>query len=396
MLEIDQDVLIVGASAAGLCTAEALRREGHRGRLTLMDAEPLHPYDRPPLSKQLLAGTWDASRVYLRTEAELEALGAEWALDEQAVHLETSARSVRTATGRLFSADAVVLATGLVPRRLGGFEDVRGLHVLRSLNDALALHARLQGGGVRLVVVGNGVMGSEVAATAAGMGVEVTLVGRSSLPMASQLGDFGSSLLAAKHVAAGVRLIGAQGVQDITVCEGEVRGVVLLSGEFLPADDVVVAIGSRPNIDWLAHSGLNRENGIGCDARCRAAPGIWAVGDVARWHHPRLGDIRLENRTNAAEQAIAVASDILGAGQPYAPVPYFWSDQYGVKIQVHGSIPAGARMTITDGEPNTDRFVAVADSSEGAHPTGVLGWNMPKQTRLRRMELEEVLAPAFP
>lgn len=393
MPEIDYDVLIVGASAAGLSTAEALRRRGHRGRLTLLDGESHRPYDRPPLSKQLLAGQWEPSKVALRNAEALDALDADLLLGEQAEHLETAARSVRTSSGRVFTADAIVLATGVVPRRFPRQEDINGTHVLRSLDDALRLQQRLQAGR-RLVVVGNGVLGSEIAATASTMGVDVTLAGRAVAPMAAQLGEFASSLLVEKHESAGVRLLGGVRVEGLVTEGGTLSGVSLSSGELLPADDVVIAIGSHPKTDWLAHSGLRLDDGIVCDSFCRAAPGIWAVGDVARWDHPDLGSLRLENRTNAAEQALAVAADVLGVGEPYAPIPYFWTDQYGVRIQVHGTIPADTRLRITDGDPLSERFVAIALTPDEEHPVGVLGWGMPKQTRLRRAELQAAMAPA--
>lgn len=393
MSELDKDVLIVGASAAGLSTAEALRRGGHRGRLTLLGDEPHRPYDRPPLSKQLLAGQWDAAKVALRSEEALAAIGADLLTGERAEHLETAARSVRTSSGRVLTADAIVLATGVTPRRLPGQDNMSGTHVLRTLDDALRLRGNLDAGR-RLVVVGNGVLGSEVAATAASMGVQVTLVGRTPAPMARQLGEFGSSLLAAAHEAAGVRLLGGKRVNGLVGTEGALSGVALSNGEVLPADDVVIAIGSDPTTDWLAYSGLSLDDGIVCDGYCRAAPGVWAVGDVARWDHPDLGSLRLENRTNAAEQAIAVAADLLGEGEPYAPVPYFWTNQYGARIQVHGAIPPNAGLRITDGSPASGRFVAVALTPD-ERPVGVLGWGMPKQTRIRRAELRPALQPTY-
>ena len=393
MFEIDQDVLIVGASAAGLSTAEALRRGGHCGRLTLLDAESGCPYDRPPLSKQLLSGQWTPSKTALRSREALDGLGAEWVFGERAEHLETGARSVRTSTGRVLTADAIVLTTGVTPRHLPGQESIQNAHVVRSLDDALRLKARLRTDR-HLLVVGNGVLGSEIASTAATMGVDVTLVGAAPAPMAAQLGDSVSSLLAEMHEKAGVRLIGGRRIAGIRQGWTGVH-VTLDSGEVLSADDVVVAIGSRPADDWLALSGLQLDDGIVCDAFCRAAPGIWAAGDVARWDHPIVGSLRLENRSNAAEQALAVAADILGTGEPYSPIPYFWTDQHGVRIQVHGVIPAAARLRITDGDPDSGRFVAIALTPDQERPVGVIGWGMPKQTRIRRTELETAMVPAL-
>jgi 3-phenylpropionate/trans-cinnamate dioxygenase ferredoxin reductase component len=391
---VDQDILIVGASAAGLSTAEALRRGGHRGRLTLIDAEPHAPYDRPPLSKQFLSGSWDATRIALRPPEALAELDAEFVLGERACHLDITERRVRTSTGRVVSADSVVIATGVRARRLTGQDAFTGTHVLRSIDDALRLRNGLRRGR-RLVVVGNGVLGSEVAATARGLGLAVSLVGSAELPMAGQLGSLGASKLAAAHRAAGVNLIGGHRAQSLVGQAGQVTGVVLDTGEVLPADEVVVAVGSEPATEWLINSGLELDDGVLCDARCRAAEGVWAVGDVARWEHLGLGEaIRLENRTNATEQAIAVARDVLGDGEPYLPLPSFWTDQYGVKIQVYGTIPPGARTEIVDGDVLDGRFVALAHHNDRL--VGVLGWGMPKQTRLRRQELAQAIAASAP
>jgi 3-phenylpropionate/trans-cinnamate dioxygenase ferredoxin reductase subunit len=391
---LDQDVLVVGASAAGLSTAEALRRGGHRGRLTLIDAEPHAPYDRPPLSKQFLSGAWDYDRIALLPPEALAGLDANFVLGERASHLDAARRQVRTSTGRILSADSVVIATGVRPRRIPGQGDFAGTHVLRSVDDAQRLRAGLRPGR-RLVVVGNGVLGSEVSSTARGLGLAVSLVGSAELPMTNQLGDLGAGELAAAHRAAGVRLVGGHRTSSLVGQDGQVTGVVLDSGEVLPADEVVVAIGSEPATDWLINSGLELADGVLCDARCRAAEGIWAAGDVARWEHLGLGGtIRLENRTNATEQAIAVARDLLGDGEPYLPVPSFWTDQYGVKIQVHGTIAPGCRTDVVDGDPADGRFVALAH--DGDRLAGVLGWGMPKQARLHRQELADQIAARAP
>lgn len=393
-MNVPSGVLVVGASAAGLATAEALRRKGYQGGLTVLGAEPHLPYDRPPLSKQVLSGAWEPERARLRPQAALSALDAEFVLADPAVGLDTAARTVHTASGRALRADAVVVATGVRPRMLAGQADLAGVHVLRTLDDVLALRADLLDSS-RLVVVGEGVLGAEIAATARGMGLEVTMAGPQPAPMARQIGPSVASLLAELHTERGVRLRLGAGVSHLSGHRGRVTGVCLDTGEVLPADVVVVAIGADPVTEWLTGSGLRADNGLVCDSRCRAAEGIYAVGDVARWHHDRLGtSMRLENRTNATEQANTVAANILGDDQPYRPVPYFWTDQFDVKIQVHGVLPAGAEVTVVDGDLASRRFVALY--RHDGRVTGVLGWNMPKQTRLRRQEVVDALPDLAP
>ncbi|MEW1847023.1 FAD-dependent oxidoreductase [Nonomuraea angiospora] len=379
------DVLIVGASAGGLAVAEALRRKGHQGGLTVLGAEPHPPYDRPPLSKQVLAGTWESERAHLRAETELDKLGATFILGDPAVRLDPEAREVSAVSGRTLRAQAVVLATGLTPSRLPGQDGLAGIHVLRTLDDALALRAHLLEG-PRLVVVGEGVLGAEVAATARGLGLDVTLVGLGRAVLADQLGDPAAALLTRKHAEHGVRLRLGVAVEGLASESGRITGVRLASGELLPADAVVVAIGSRPATGWLGDSGLTLRDGVECDSRCRAAGGVYAVGDVASWQHEGLGRrLRLENRTNAVEQAQVVAANILGEDLAYAPVPYFWTDQYDVKLQVHGLPSPEAEVSVVEGDPEQNRFVALY-RLDGV-VTAVLGWNMAKAARLLRGRL---------
>ncbi|MFF3661744.1 NAD(P)/FAD-dependent oxidoreductase [Streptomyces olivochromogenes] len=387
-------VLVVGASAAGLSTVEALRRKGYEGGITVLGAEPHAPYDRPPLSKQVLSGAWEPSRSALRTQEVLSTLDAEFVLGDAAVALDTATRTVRAQSGRELRADAIVIATGVRPRVFPGQGDLTGVHVLRTLDNALALRKDLLGS-ARLVVVGEGVLGAEIAATARTSGLDVTMAGPLPAPLALQVGPLVSGLLAELHDERGVRLRLGTGVTGLAGEHGRATGVLLGTGEVLPADAVVVAIGATPATEWLADSGLRLDNGVVCDSRCRAAEGVYAVGDVARWHHERLGRlIRLENRTNATEQAAAVAGVILGEDRPYQPVPYFWTDQFDAKLQVHGLLPADAEVDVVEGDVTARRFVA-RYRSDGV-VTGVLGWNMPKQARLRRQEIVDALNAPTP
>ena len=374
-------VLVVGASAAGLTTVEALRRKGYREPITVLGAEWHPPYDRPPLSKQFLCGDWDEARTRLRPDTMLSTLDAEFVLGDPAVSLDADHKLVETAAGRRLTADTLVIATGLAPRRLPG-PDLEGVHVLRTLDDAAALRKDLVEG-ERLVVVGDGVLGAEVAATARKLGLAVMLAGPQAAPLEAQLGPVVGGLLGELHRAQGVELRLGAAVTGLTEVDGRVSGVQLADGDVLPADVVVVALGAAPATDWLRGSGLRLDNGVVCDEYCRAADGIYAAGDVARWQYDD-SLVRLENRTNATEQAMCVAANILGDEQPYRPIPYFWTDQFTAKIQVHGRPSADAEVIVAEGNIN-DRFVA--HYRRGGRVTAVLGWNLPKQTRLHREHL---------
>jgi NADPH-dependent 2,4-dienoyl-CoA reductase/sulfur reductase-like enzyme len=378
-------VLVVGASAAGLTTAEALRRKGYTGRLTVVGAERHLPYDRPPLSKQVLSGGWAPEKAQLRPAETLSALDAEFVLGDAAASLDAATRTVHTSSGRSFTAENVVVATGLRPRTFPGQERLSGVHTLRTVDDTLALRDELTKC-ARAVVVGDGVLGAEIAATARGMGVAVTLAGPQHAPLALQIGSLAADLLAGLHAENEVGLRLGVAVAGLVEQDGRVAGVRLETGEVLPADVVVVAFGSTPATEWLRDSGLTLDNGVICDSRCRAAEGIYAAGDVARWHHETLGRmVRLENRTNATEQAIAVAQNILGADAAYTPVPYFWTDQFDARIHVHGTPAADAEVSVVDGDVTARRFVA--RYHRDGELIGVLGWNMPKQARQHRQEI---------
>ncbi|MFI5696031.1 NAD(P)/FAD-dependent oxidoreductase [Kribbella sp. NPDC051586] len=384
-------VLVVGASAAGLTTVEALRRKGYREPITVLGAEWHPPYDRPPLSKQFLCGDWDEARTRLRPDTMLSALDAEFVLGDSAVSLDVDRKLVRTAAGRVLTGDAVVIATGLTPRHLPGADlatgrsdaALGGVHVLRTLDDAAALRKDLADAG-RLVVVGDGVLGAEIAATARKLGLVVTLAGPQATPLQAQLGPVVGGLLGELHRSQGVDLRLGAAVTGMTAVDGRVSGVRLANGDVLPADVVVVALGAVPATEWLEGSGLSLDNGVVCDEYCRAADGIYAAGDVARWQHED-SLLRLENRTNATEQALCVAANILGEPQPYRPIPYFWTDHFTTKIQVHGRPSADADVTIAEGNITDGRFVAHYHRDDRL--VAVLGWNMPKQTRAHREHL---------
>jgi len=365
-------IVIVGASAGGLATAEALRRSGFTGAVTLIGAEPHVPYDRPPLSKQLLAGDWQPDRLSLRTAADLGALRLELRLGVPATGLDRAQARVLLADGTSVGYDRLVVATGVRPRRLPGVEHPRGLHTLRTVEDALTLRAALRPGR-RLVIVGAGFIGAEVAGTARRLGVQVTLLEAGQAPLAQAIGAEAGEFLAGLHHDHGVDLRTRAEVAGIVEVGGTATGVRLADGTVIPADDVLVSVGSLPNTEWLAGSGLPIHDGLVCDQYCVAAPGIYGVGDVCCWPNPLFGvTMRIEHRTNAAEQGLAVARNLLDPSEqrPFAPVPYVWSDQYDTKIQVYGYLRNHDEATVLDSDRSCGRLLVAY--RRGSHLTGIL------------------------
>ncbi|MGW7422832.1 NAD(P)/FAD-dependent oxidoreductase [Streptomyces sp. NPDC054813] len=379
-------IVIVGASAAGLAAAETIRRRGWDGHLTLIGEESRPPYDRPPLSKQILTGAWEPERATLRTLRDLDRLKADLRLGQRAVTLDVPGRRVRLADGASVGFDALVIATGVAPRRLPD-SDLAGVHVLRTLDDAIALRAALLAG-PRVVVVGAGFLGTEVAAAARALGLDVTVAEPEPVPVRRPFRDRIGALVAELHRDHGTRLRCGVPVRRLRGAGGRVTGVELGDSTTLPADVVVLALGAAPATGWLEGSGLRLGDGVECDAHCQAAPGIYAAGDVASWPNPHFGTrMRLEHRMNATEQAMAAAGNLLGDATPYAPVPYFWTDQYDTRIQAYGIFPPGAELRFVHGDPSDGHFAA----AYGHHGrvVGVLGWNAPRQVRtLRRLVVD--------
>ncbi|MEU6422622.1 NAD(P)/FAD-dependent oxidoreductase [Streptomyces spiralis] len=368
-------VAVVGASLAGLSAARALRAQGFDGRLVVIGDETHRPYDRPPLSKEFLSGRTAESELLL--EADGEELGAEWLLGARAVGLDRTERAVRLADGRTVRADGFVVATGAAARTLGGGHGLDGVHVLRTLDDARALRADLARGG-RLVVIGGGFIGAEVASTAHALGLEVTVVEAAPTPLAGPLGTAMGELVSALHADHGVRLLCGVGVEALTGRQGKVTAVLLADGRSLPADTVVVGVGARPCVEWLEGSGVALENGVRCDAAgATNIPGVVAVGDCAAWYDPAVGaHRRVEHWTGARERPTAAVTALLSGGavtpEPPRP-PYFWSDQYGVRIQFAGYAAGADRVTLEEGAADDRSFLAVYRQAD--RPVAVLGVN---------------------
>lgn len=371
-------VAVVGASLAGLRAAEALRHEGFSGRVILIGAEDGVPYNRPPLSKQVLAGTWEPDRVQLRADGELAALDLDLRLGRRATGLDLGQREVELDGGDRVPFDGLVIATGASPRQLPDTPTLEGIHLLRTLDDCLAMRAELEGG-PRVVVVGAGFIGSEVAATCRGRGLEVTILEALPVPLGRALGDEMGAACGLLHRDHGVELRVGIGVTGFEGTD-RVEGVRLADETVLAADLVVVGVGVTPNTEWLESSGLEIDNGVVCDETCLAAPGVVAAGDVARWPNTLFdGTMRVEHWTNASEQGTHAARTLLAGPEgaaPFAPVPYFWSDQYDTKIQYVGASGPDDEVRVVYGSVDQRRFVA-AYGREG-RIVAALGFNAPR------------------
>ncbi|MCE1178393.1 MAG: FAD-dependent oxidoreductase [Micrococcales bacterium] len=399
-------LLVVGASLAGLSAVRAARAQGFEGRIVVVGDEPHRPYDRPPLSKALLRGEVDAAELALETAG--EELDAEWLLGRRAVGLDVGARTVSLDDGRSLRAEHILLATGARARHLAvpGAEST-GVHTLRTLDDAVALRSDLlaagepsmragatAGGGGRLVVIGAGWIGAEVASTARSLGLAVTLLEAAPLPLIPALGPEVARAVAALPARHGVDA--RHGVQVKALesgPDGRVTAVRLAGGERLAADVVVAGVGSLPNVEWLDGSGLEHTGGVVCDAAGRTgAQGISAVGDCAAWPDPVAGlPRRTEHWSDALERpAIAVAA-LLGTGSEVpgaAPAPYVWSEQFGGRVLFAGR--ATAEVTLEEGDLDGDRWLA-AYHHEGA-VVGAVALSLPRPfVRLRRQ-----IGPAWP
>ncbi len=385
-------MVIVGASLAGIRAAEALRRGGHDGTITIIGAEAHAPYDRPPLSKQLLTGRIEADDTALVVDDDLD---AEWRLGVIATGLDVGRRRVTLGDGETIGYDGLVLATGAHPRSLPGLAQLEGVHLLRTLGDALALRADLERDGP-VVVIGAGFIGAEVASSCRARGVEVTVVEVLDVPLAGAIGEQMGRWCARLHGDNGTDLRLGTGVETLRAGNGRVAQVVLSSGETVDADTVVVGVGVTPTVGWLDGSGVDLDDGVRCDSRCRVLAGgrplgdVVAAGDVARWDHPGWGRaVRLEHWTNAVEQGEAAAATLLaGDDAPeFAPTPYFWSDQYRTKIQFVGSYVPGDEVAITEGSPEDGRFVA--GYGRGGRLVGALGFSRPPRVMAYRRMIAE-------
>jgi NADPH-dependent 2,4-dienoyl-CoA reductase/sulfur reductase-like enzyme len=355
-------IVVVGGGLGGLRAAEELRQRGHDGPLTIVGAETHRPYDRPPLSKQILLGKVEPEDLKLTVD---EGFEADWRLGVRATGLDLHTKRVHLDGEDDLPFDQLVIATGAEPRRLAAVDGAPGVHYLRTIEDALALRADLAGA-ERVAVIGAGFIGLEVASSARQRGLEVTVVEALPVALERAIGAEMGAVVTDMHRRRGVDVRLGTGVDEL-VGSGRAEAIRLADGSVVPADLVVVGIGVTPSTAWLETSGLDLWDGVVCDERLRALaggrprPDVVAVGDVARWYHPGYGEtVRIEHWTNTAQQGEAAARTLLDGDEapPYAPTPYFWSDQLGLKIQFVGESRPGDVVTVLEGDPDEDRFVA--------------------------------------
>ena len=402
-------VVVIGASLAGLRAAETLRNEGFAGEVVIIGAEPHRPYDRPPLSKKLLAGEWEPDRIHLRQPDTFADLDVEWRFGVAAAGLDTSAQIVHLTDGTDLDYDGCIIATGALCRRLPEQGRFAHVHEVRTLDDSMRLRAELVDGGRHVVVIGAGFIGLEVAATAKTLGNDVTVLEGGSAPLVRGLGEEMGGVIGAMHEARGV--VVRCGVQVDRLHDD---GVLLAApgggadaGELIEADVVVVGIGVVPATAWLGDSHLQVRDGVVCDETLNAlddggatVPGVYAAGDVLRWPNPLFGEeMRVEHWTNAAEQGAMAAKNLLAAAglteavpEAYAPVPFFWSDQFDIRVQFLGRSAPDDDVEVVLGSTEPDdegkvKFLALYRSGDGLH--GALGVNAPRWVMKMRGALTE-------
>jgi NADPH-dependent 2,4-dienoyl-CoA reductase/sulfur reductase-like enzyme len=363
--------VVVGSSIGGVRTAQSLRLEGYEGEIILVGEETELPYDKPPLSKSVLAGTAEEDSIRLLTQEQADADDIRLMLGYRAIGVDVAENRLEIEGHEPIHYDHLVIATGASPRP-SPWGQRPGIHVLRTLENARNLRGDLLRGG-DLAVIGGGFVGAEAAATARTLGLDVTVIDPLPVPMSrifnSEIGHWFGDL----HRDNGVKTLFGTGVETIDGAQGSFT-VHLTNGESIEASTVLVGIGVIPNDSWLSASGLLVDNGVVLNEYCQAvdAPNVYAVGDVARWRHQKHGeDVRIEHWTNAVEQASCVAYNITHADQlrAYTPIEYVWSDQHDWKIQVVGRVGGNVDHVVIGHPQVHGQFVALYT----AHGTALRG-----------------------
>ena len=378
-------IAVVGASLAGLRAVEFIRRAEFEGQLVLIGEEERLPYDRPPLSKEVLRGDWEQERLALRRKS-YDDLNVDLMLGRRAVSLDTDAREVRLEGGDAVSFDGLMIATGGSVRELPNQPRIQGIYTLRTLDDALGIAAALTAM-PRVVVIGAGFIGAEVAASARQLGLEVTMIEALETPLAQSLGPRVGSILQEVHERRGVRVHCGRRV-EVFGGSDRVESVLLDDGTEVACDLVVVGIGVTPSVSWLEGSGIELDDGVRCDETLAASvPGVVAAGDVASWYNPLFEErMRVEHWTNAVEQARHAVSSLLaapGEAKPFASVPMFWSDQFDIKIQGVGRPKPTDDLVLVRAPNESEKLIALY--GRAGRLVGAVAFNQPPKLIQLRM-----------
>ncbi|HEV7183980.1 MAG TPA: FAD-dependent oxidoreductase [Leifsonia sp.] len=356
-----ENIVIVGASLAGATAATTLRAEGFDGGIHLLGAERHHPYIRPPLSKGFLAGTEERSSLDVESEDWYRENAVDLRLGTRVISIDPAGTSVTTDSGETLGYDALLLATGSVPRRLTiPGSDLGGVLYLRTIDDSVRLRETIAAGGRRVVLVGSGWIGMEVAATARTLGNEVTILERDPIPLAVALGDELGTYFAELHAQHGVRIRPSVVVDSLVGEQGAVTGVRLADGEVVPADVVVVGVGAIPQVDLARDAGLEVDNGIVVDASLRSSDErIFAAGDIANAFHPLAQQhLRSEHWANALTGGAVAAKAMIGRGAVHDEIPYFYTDQFDLGMEYAGFAPLTKDAEIVyRGDRSTGEFI---------------------------------------
>ncbi|GAA4857202.1 FAD-dependent oxidoreductase [Saccharopolyspora rosea] len=388
---------VVGSSVAGWRAAQELREQGFDGRLVIIGAESHRPYDRPPLSKEFLVGELQPAELALGSEQEEAELAAEWRLGTTAVRLDPRRGAVVLSDGTEVRADGVVVATGSTRLTVPGAEEAPGCHLLRSVDDALALRGEVRAG-ARVVVVGGGLIGGEIASACRSLGAHVTLIDGQHVPLARTLGLELAPLCLEMHEENGVRVRCGTPATRVITDGSPVTGVELADGRVVPADAVVVEVGAEPTTRWLRGSGLKLRDGVVTNSGCvTALPNVVAVGDVARYLPPhRSHSIRSDHWSTAMNQPPVAVRNLLAGStvEHYTGIPHFWSQQYGATLQYAGYGGPKDQITVVEGSLAARRFVATYQRQ--GRTVGVFALNMPKQFAVHRRRLVAAFTAAEP
>jgi 3-phenylpropionate/trans-cinnamate dioxygenase ferredoxin reductase subunit len=377
--------IIAGGSLAGFTTAQSLRTAGYSAPIQIFSGEVSLPYNRPPLSKQILLGKWSSEQTLIATQELMDKLEIEFHSGQSVDSLSTENQEI-TAAGKKFEYENLVIATGVRARQLSHTATSKRTFTFRTLADALAIKGLIEE--IKTVgVIGSGVLGCEIASAISTLGKKVTIVDQIPLPNLPMTGGHVSGKIHELFIANQVDMRMKTQIESISVGENSVR-IELKDSPGFEVDILIITIGSIANTEWLQSSGLDISNGVLCDAKGEAAENIYAVGDVARWWDKSAGAaLKRENQSSAIEQGLAVGHFIATGEESVISLPFFWSEIFGAKITLTGNLEPELPFQVLHGSIDEDSFVGA--TFRGDQMTGVIGWNMSKEFRQERKKMEE-------